>query len=204
MAKIKLTKNELKKQKDALKMYKRYLPTLQLKKQQLQTEIRGIEAKAKARAEERERLMAEFRAWIAVFGEEEAVRTDSGGWLLSVREIRTAAGNIAGVEIPVYEGADFELADYDFYLRPLWIDKALERLKVMLELDLEIKVLEEQIARLARELRITTQRVNLFEKVKIPETAENIKRIRIYLGDQQTAQVVRGKIAKRKVVRAAS
>ncbi len=204
MAKIKLTKNELKKQKDALKMYKRYLPTLQLKKQQLQTEIRGIEAKAKARAEERERLLAEFRAWIAVFGEEEAVRTDSGGWLLTVREIRTTAGNIAGVEIPVYAGADFELADYDLYLRPLWIDKALDRLKAMLELDLEIKVLQEQIARLARELRITTQRVNLFEKVKIPETAENIKRIRIYLGDQQTAQVVRGKIAKRKVVRAAS
>ncbi len=204
MAKIKLTKNELKKQKDALKMYKRYLPTLQLKKQQLQTEIRGIEAKAKARAEERERLLAEFRAWIAVFGEEEAVRTDSGGWLLAVREIRTTAGNIAGVEIPVYAGADFELADYDLYLKPLWIDKALERLKAMLELDLEIKVLEEQIARLARELRITTQRVNLFEKVKIPETAENIKRIRIYLGDQQTAQVVRGKIAKRKVERAAS
>ncbi len=204
MAKIKLTKNELKKQKDALKMYKRYLPTLQLKKQQLQTEIRGIEAKAKARAAERERLMAEFRAWIAVFGEEDAVRTESGGWLLAVREIRTTTGNIAGVEIPVYAGADFELADYDLYLRPLWIDKALDRLKVMLELDLEIKVLEEQIARLARELRITTQRVNLFEKVKIPETAENIKRIRIYLGDQQTAQVVRGKIAKRKVVRAAS
>lgn len=204
MAKIKLTKNELKKQKDALKMYKRYLPTLQLKKQQLQTEIRGIEAKAKARAEERERLLAEFRAWIAVFGEEDAIRTDSGDWLLSVREIRTTAGNIAGVEIPVYAGADFVLADYDLYLRPLWIDKALDRLKAMLELDLEIKVLQEQIARLARELRITTQRVNLFEKVKIPETAENIKRIRIYLGDQQTAQVVRGKIAKRKVVRAAS
>ena len=204
MAKIKLTKNELKKQKDALKMYKRYLPTLQLKKQQLQTEIRGIEAKAKARAEERERLLAEFRAWIAVFGEEDAVRTESGDWLLSVREIRTTAGNIAGVEIPVYAGADFVLADYDLYLRPLWIDKALDRLKAMLELDLEIKVLQEQIARLARELRITTQRVNLFEKVKIPETAENIKRIRIYLGDQQTAQVVRGKIAKRKVVRAAS
>lgn len=204
MAKIKLTKNELKKQKDALKMYKRYLPTLQLKKQQLQTEIRGIEAKAKARAEERERLLAEFRAWIAVFGEEDAIRTETGGWILSVREIRTSVGNIAGVEIPVYAGADFELADYDLYLRPLWIDKALDRLKAMLELDLEIKVLQEQIARLARELRITTQRVNLFEKVKIPETAENIKRIRIYLGDQQTAQVVRGKIAKRKVVRAAS
>lgn len=200
MAKIKLTKNELKKQKDALKMFKRYLPTLQLKKQQLQAEIRGIEARARALAEERDRLDSEFVAWIAVFGETEAARASDGGWLLKVRSIRTRTGNIAGVEIPVFEGADFALEDYDLFVRPLWLDKALERLKAMLTLDLEIKVLDEQVARLARELRITTQRVNLFEKVKIPETAENIRKIRIYLGDQQTAQVVRGKIAKRKVV----
>ena len=200
MAKIKLTKNELKKQKDALKMFRRYLPTLQLKKQQLQAEIRGIEARARALAEERDRLDAEFVAWIAVFGETDAVRAQDGGWLLKVRSIRTRTGNIAGVEIPVFEGADFALEDYDLFVRPLWIDKALERLKAMLLLDLEIKVLDEQVARLARELRVTTQRVNLFEKVKIPETAENIRKIRIYLGDQQTAQVVRGKIAKRKVV----
>ena len=204
MAKIKLTKNELKKQKDALKMYKRYLPTLQLKKQQLQTEIRGIEARAKKIAAERETLMGQFRAWIAVFGEESAIRTDSGDWLLSVKEIRTSVGNIAGVEIPVYSGADFVLADYDLFARPLWIDKALDRLKAMLELDLEIMVLNEQIARLSHELRVTTQRVNLFEKVKIPEASDNIKRIGIYLGDQQTAQVVRGKISKRKLVRTAS
>jgi len=204
MAKIKLTKNELKKQKDALKMYKRYLPTLQLKKQQLQTEIRGIEARAKTIAQERETLMEQFRAWIAVFGEESAIRTETGDWLLSVKEIRTSVGNIAGVEIPVYSGADFVLAEYDLFVRPLWIDKALDRLKAMLELDLEIKVLEEQIARLAHELRVTTQRVNLFEKVKIPEALDSIKKIGIYLGDQQTAQVVRGKISKRKLVRAAS
>ncbi len=204
MAKIKLTKNELKKQKDALKMYKRYLPTLQLKKQQLQTEIRGIEARARDLAAERDRHLAEFQAWVAVFGEEEALRRPDGGWILSSGTIRTSTGNIAGVDIPVYKGAEFIVDDYDLFLRPLWIDKALERLKAMLSLDLEIKVLEEQIQRLERELRTTTQRVNLFEKVKIPETAANIKKIGIYLGDQQTAQVVRGKMAKRKVERAAS
>jgi V/A-type H+-transporting ATPase subunit D len=200
MAKIKLTKNELKKQKDALKMFLRYLPTLQLKKQQLQTEIRSIEAKAKELAARRERLLEEFRVWIAVFGEEEAIQHADGSWLLSVATIKTGLGNIAGVEIPLFEGADFSIEDYDFFIRPLWIDLALDRLKAMLLFDLEIKVLDEQIAALAQELRITTQRVNLFEKVKIPDTQENIRRIRIYLGDQQTAQVVRGKIAKRKVV----
>ena len=204
MAKIKLTKNELKKQKDALKMYKRYLPTLQLKKQQLQTEIRGIEARARTIAAERDRHKAEFQAWVAVFGEEEALKNSEGGWIISSGTIRTANGNIAGVDIPIFKGADFVIDEYDLFAKPLWIDRALDRLKAMLALDLEIKVLEEQILRLGKELRTTTQRVNLFEKVKIPETAAGIKKIGIYLGDQQTAQVVRGKMAKRKVERATS
>lgn len=41
--------------------------------------------------------------------------------------------------------------------------------------------------------------MNLFEKVKIPETQENIRRISIYLADQQVNAVVRSKIAKRKI-----
>ena len=204
MAKIKLTKNELKKQKDALKMYKRYLPTLQLKKQQLQTEIRSIELRARELAAERDCHIAEFQGWVAVFGEEEAIKRHDGGWIISAGTIRTSTGNIAGVDIPIFRGADFVIDDYDLFAKPLWVDRALDRLRVMLTLDLEIKVLEEQIQRLAKELRTTTQRVNLFEKVKIPETAAGIKKIGIYLGDQQTAQVVRGKMAKRKVERAAS
>ena len=204
MAKIKLTKNELKQQKDALRMYQRYLPTLQLKKQQLQVEIRAVEAKRRDLAGAREALDREFRSWIAVFGEGEAARDNAGAPLLSVKAVRTSAGNIAGVEIPVFDGADFALADYDLFSVPLWIDSAMDRLRKALLLDLESKVLEVQIERLNAELRTTTQRVNLFEKVKIPESYQNIKRIRIYLGDQQTAQVVRGKIAKRKVERSAS
>jgi len=56
MAKIKLTKNELKKQKDALKMFKRYLPTLILKKQQLQAEIRLTEIRLAELMDEKQRL----------------------------------------------------------------------------------------------------------------------------------------------------
>ena len=66
----------------------------------------------------------------------------------------------------------------------------------MLKLDLEGDILKEQVRLLHAELRTTTQRVNLFEKVKIPETRENIRRISVYLGDQQVSAVVRGKIAK--------
>ena len=200
MAKIKLTKNELKKQRDALKTFLRYLPTLQMKKQQLQMEIRGVDAKRRDLRERRASLDREFRTWVAVFGEASALCCPDGRPFVSVAAVRTSRGNVAGVDIPVFEGADFAVAEYDLFTTPLWVDAAVERLKRMLSLDLEDRVLGEQIARLSDELRTTSQRVNLFEKVKIPEAFENIRRIRISLGDQQIAQVVRGKIAQRKVV----
>lgn len=193
MATIKLTKNELKSQKDALKMYQRYLPTLTLKKQQLQTEIRGIDARVKEVRAQRKALEDEFSKWIAVFGEADAFKPD----MVTVSNIRRGVGNIAGVTIPIYEGADFSRGDYDLYSVPLWVDLAAEKMEESLSLELEASVLEEQIRLLQIELRTTTQRVNLFEKVKIPETKANIKKISVYLGDQQVAAVVRGKISKK-------
>ncbi len=195
MAKIKLTKNELKVQKDALKMYRRYLPTLTLKKQQLQAEIRTIEANAIAVRKAREELEKGFSSWIAVFSEESAFPEG----IITVSNIRKGVGNIAGVTIPTFEGADFYRGDYDLYETPLWVDIAANHMEKAMSLDLEAEVLDEQVRLLEVELRATSQRVNLFEKVKIPETQANIKKISIYMADQQVSAVVRSKISKRKI-----
>lgn len=195
MAKIKLTKNELKVQKDALKMYQRYLPTLTLKKQQLQSEIRIIEAKAASVRQERENLEKGFSSWIAVFSEENAFPEG----IITVSNIRKGTGNIAGVTIPTFEGADFSRGDYDLYETPLWVDIAADHMEKAMSLDLEAEVLDEQVRLLEKELLSTSQRVNLFEKVKIPETQANIKKISIYMADQQVSAVVRSKISKRKI-----
>ena len=195
MAKIKLTKNELKVQKDALKMYQRYLPTLTLKKQQLQSEIRIIEAKAKAVKREKEELEKGFGSWIAVFSESDVFPEG----IITVSNIRKGKGNIAGVDIPTYEGADFARGDYDLYETPLWVDIAANHMEKAMSLDLEAEVLDEQVRLLSAELLATSQRVNLFEKVKIPETERNIKKISVYMADQQVSAVVRSKISKRKI-----
>ena len=141
MAKIKLTKNELKVQKDALKMYRRYLPTLTLKKQQLQSEIRTIELKAKAVREEKEALEKGFKDWIAVFSEQDAFPEG----VVTVSNIKRDRGNIAGVEIPVFAGADFSRGDYDLYETPLWVDIAANHMEKAISLDLEAEVLDEQV-----------------------------------------------------------
>lgn len=199
MAKIKLTKNELKKKKDALKMYERYLPTLQLKKQQLQVEIRSVQTRLDQLEAKKASLLKEYQTWIAVFSEKDAPRADTGAPLLRIASVTTDTGNIAGVAIPLFQDVLFERPQYDVFAKPLWIDAALTFMEQLLRAQMELEVVVRQRDLLAQELRITTQRVNLFEKVKIPETMADIRKIRIYLGDQQTAQVVRGKIAKRKV-----
>lgn len=197
MAKVKLTKNELKSQKDALKRFQRYLPTLQLKKQQLQIVIRQVEATQRKKATEREEAHRRLESWIAVFGENIAVDE-----FVEVASLETEVGNIAGIDIPVFTELTFEELRYDLFIYPLWVDEGVEELKRLLSLDAELRVLNRQHDLLSEELRITTQRVNLFEKVKIPEAKDNIRSIRIYLGDQQTAAVVRGKMAKSNIVKA--
>ncbi len=198
MAKVKLTKNEQKKQKDALKRFTRYLPTLQLKKQQLQLVIRQFEAEIEAKRKEISKYQDSLEDWIGVFGEDTGI-----GDLLQIKEIERERGNIAGVDIPVFKKLEFMPVEYDLFMMPLWVDKGIITMKELASLNAEIEVLIEAKELLDNELRTTTQRVNLFEKVKIPETKEVIRKIGIYLGDQQTAAVVRGKMAKGKVVKGA-
>ena len=136
-----------------------------------------------------------FRDWIAVFSEKDVFPEG----VVTVSNIRKGYGNIAGVTIPIFEGADFSRGDYDLYKTPLWVDIAADHMEKAILYDLEAEVLDEQVRLLERELISTSQRVNLFEKVKIPETKENIKKISIYMADQQVSAVVRSKISKRKI-----
>ena len=199
---VKLTKNEQKKQKDALKQFNRYLPTLQLKKQQLQTVIRQIEGEIEEYRLAQQKLISSLQNWIAVFGENssfDSLHTLDN--LVKIDTIKKGKGNIAGVEIPIFEDLTFKDISYSLFEYPLWVDSGIEALKKASVYDARVKTLQEQIDLLNKELRTTSQRVNLFEKVKIPEAKENIRRIGIYLGDQQTSAVVRGKIAKKKLTK---
>lgn len=196
--KVKLTKGELKRQRDALAQYERYLPTLQLKKQQLQIEI----LQQIVLREEKERLELKKKEAIEVWAGllvEPAVPMKE--WI-KPKEVITSSKNIAGTDIPVFEKAEFGAVEYDLFTTPLWIDNALEALRLLISLQEEIKVIQKGIGILRQELRITTQRVNLFEKVKIPEATEAIRLIKIYLGDQMANAVGRCKIAKNKIEKA--
>ena len=195
MAKFKLNKTELKKQRDSLRQYERFLPTLQLKKQQLQMEILHqmnlLKEKEHLHAKKKEQILS----WAGLLGE---APQDLKAWL-TPENVITGTRNIAGVDVPVFSHVEFPFVEYDLFLMPLWLDSALEMLKDLVILHEEISVLQRGIDILKQELRITTQRVNLFEKVKIPETKEAIRVIKIFLGDQMANAVGLAKIAKNKI-----
>jgi len=193
VAKIKHTKNELKAQREALQRYERFLPMLQLKKQQLQVEIQAITAKIAALDEETAAIERTFTKWIPLLAEPAGLEE-----LVAVDRIETEQGNIAGVAIPIFKRLHLEQQEPDLFLTPSWVDDAMDTLEELISLRVRREILEEQRRRIAEELRTTSQRVNLFEKVKIPACREHIRIIKIFLGDEQTAAVARGKIAKRR------
>ena len=198
---IKLTKNELKKQKDNLKQIQRYLPTLQLKKQQLQSVIMRIRAELEQKEAERIQMIGDLDDWVAVFAENEIFDEEKKlDQLVQPDKVICKDENIAGVTIPSFEELTFKEINYDVDDYPLWVDTAIFKLREIARLDAIVTTLRKQTQLLEAELRTTSQRVNLFEKVKIPEAKENIRVIQVYLGDQQTAAVVRGKISKKKLV----
>ena len=123
---------------------------------------------------------------------------DMRAWVTS-KDVITGVKNIAGVDLPLFSEVHFKPAEYDLFITPLWIDAAILELRALFSMHAEIGVLEKAMKILKQELRITTQRVNLFEKVKIPEAEEIIRLIKIYMGDQMTNAVGRSKIAKRKI-----
>ena len=183
MAKVKLTKTELKAQSDALKRFQRFLPMLQLKKQQLQSEIAGITAKADAVTARERELRSDLNRWVGLFATDESLLAG----LVSVKGVKTGMANIAGVPIPTFESIETDVKEVDLWATPAWVDSAVAATTQILSLQCERAIYEEQRRLVTEELQQTSQRVNLFEKVKIPACKEAIRVIKIALGDEQTA-----------------
>ena len=198
--KIRLTRPELKRQRDALGRFERYLPMLKLKQQQLQMTMQQIGRERKVALKAARKALEKFESYQSVLHDIAGVNIRE---LSRCQEIITSATNIAGVNIPVFEDAVFPDARYSLFATPAWVDRALADLREISRREARLEVLQKQHDLLQAELTKIVQRVNLFEKVKIPESKENIRRIRIQLGDEMTSAVGRAKIAKNKLTEAA-
>lgn len=196
MAEIKLTKNELRNQQTLLAQLERYLPTLQLKKALLQAEVQEIRLEI-ARLEQE---LKSKRHYIDSFSGLLASRPDINFLqAVQVKEVSKRYDNIAGVEVPFFEKITFEDFSYSLFETPPWIDSAIIELRKLSEIEVRMQIAEEQKNALYQEFHQVSIRVNLFEKILIPRATTNIRKIKVFLGDQQLASVSRAKVAKTKI-----
>ncbi len=193
--KIKKTRPELLKQRRALSAYERFLPTLLLKKQQIQMEILKVRADQAALQRRRDERLRAVEPWVALFSESLPGPITR---LVQVKSVHCSVRNVAGIALPVLHRVEYDVKPYSLPATPPWVDAGVAFLKELLELRETLRVLHDQERLLQKELRKVTQRVNLFEKVMIPQARENIRTIRIQLAEEETAGVGRAKIAKNK------
>ena len=194
--KIKLTRPELKRYREALRRYERYLPMLKLKQQRLQVMLRDVAQQRLEAQRQRDEIEAALRQYESVLADRAGVPLDV--WA-KPSEVFVDEKNVAGVPVPVFRDVAFPEARYSLFGTPPWVDRALADLRERSRRQALVEVLEEQERLLRRELTRIIQRVNLFEKIMIPDAREAIRRIRIKLGDEMTDAVGRSKIAKKKL-----
>ena len=196
MAELKLTKNELRAQQGRLGQLKKYLPTLQLKKAMLQAEVTEARIEIIQLQKAADDVRVRIRHCCSLLSEKTSLDPAA---VVRVKEVHKRWENIAGVEVPYFDGVDFEPFEYSLFETPPWTDSVVAGLREMVGAELAIEVAEQKKAALEKELREVSIRVNLFEKVLIPRAEVNIKRIKVFLGDQELAAVCQAKVAKTKI-----
>ncbi len=190
-----LNKTTLKRERDQAKLYRRFLPSLELKRQQLQTawrhsrdELAGIEADVR-------RVSEELHVLYPLIGGSTIDVAEMKSWV-RIAELQLETENIVGTAVPKLARLRLEVDAYSRWGMPFWVDSLVTALRQMVGLRVRVDVAKQRTEVLGAALRRVTQRVNLFDKVLIPQAEEHIRRIVIFLSDQERAAVVRSKIAK--------
>ncbi|MEN9344511.1 MAG: V-type synthase subunit [Chlamydiota bacterium] len=197
MTELKLTKSQLRIEQLKLERLRKYLPTLQLKKALLQAEV--LQAQS-----EIEELVGQMSLCYDTASKYAHLLTDKYATdlfaALEVSKVLVVHENIAGVDIPLFEGIEFAQGSYSLFATPVWFESAILGIQSLIAIREKIKLAEEKKRALEKELKEVSIRVNLFEKILIPRSLENIKRIKIFLSDQQLAAVCQAKVAKKKIL----
>jgi len=194
MARLQLNKSSMAREAKNLRSYRRFLPSLDLKRQKLMAE-RTIASRVMADTRNKiENLKKQVRERLTMLANEDVDLTD----LVKLSQVHLATENLVGTHLPVLQRIEVEVRPYALLAKPHWVDNVAKLLHDMLELQVRVQVEQRRLALLDAAVKTITQRVNLFGKVLIPRTETNIKAIKIHLSDEEMAAVVRSKIAKRK------
>jgi V/A-type H+-transporting ATPase subunit D len=194
MTNVAINKSSLATERNQLRLFQRFLPSLDLKRQQLLTEQKQSQRQLVEAENEIDELTGSLTGLMEPLG---ACEIDLTG-LVTIDSVVIDEENIVGARLPVAREVKFKTASYSMLAKPFWVDFFVEYMQRICTLRVHLQINRERDRRLKQQVRKITQRVNLFDKVLIPRAQENIKRIQIGLSEQERTAVVRSKIAKRK------
>ena len=197
MAKLQLSKSALSKERADLKTYKQFLPSLDLKRQELMSQKSRAKQALLTTQLDLEKLSRTMAEEIPMLSND---KVDLNG-LVTVSKVELERQNIMGAHLPVLKTVSVEVKPYSFLAKPQWVDGVAVKLKKLLTLQIQLQVEKQRLELLEGAVMTITQRVNLFDKVLIPKAQKNIKKIKIYLSDLECAAVVSAKLAKNKRLR---
>ncbi|MDD5101068.1 MAG: V-type ATP synthase subunit D [Syntrophales bacterium] len=190
---IKLNKVSLREQKQKLALYRRFLPALEARKQQFLLRLGVVRKDIQRRREALSALLTAMAQWSALVWDLEPLMR----YFLAIEKVRFSLHNVAGLKIPHFESVVFPDPDYGVFATAYSFETVLARMREAIELREEIRILEEQERILSDGFRKTSQRINLYEQRLIPDCREALRKIAVYLQDQQAAAVGVAKAAKR-------
>ncbi|MBD3392283.1 MAG: V-type ATP synthase subunit D [Chitinivibrionales bacterium] len=193
--KVQYNKTFLQQVQKQLRIRVNALPTLQAKESALRLEVKKAKGEVTRIEDELEEARASvkhsFRLW-----------TEFPEGLLSVKNVEIDISRIAGVKTPVFKRTDFAMVDFSLFVNAGWVPEGVAMLKKTAALTIERAVAERKVEILEYARKKTTQKVNLYEKVQIPEFNEAILKIKRFLEDEENLAKSSQKILKERMAAA--
>ena len=186
--KFQYNKTALQNLRRQLSIREKALPTLKSKEAALRLEVRKITAEIDLLKEEYEMIVKENQNY-------------NGFWtefpkIVKIRNIISEQKNIAGVRVAILNKIDFALEQISLFNMPSWIRLAISMFERLMTIQIRIEMTEARLNALAYARKKTTQKVNLYEKVQIPEYRMAIIKIKRYMEDEDNLSKSSQKIVK--------
>lgn len=187
--KFQYNKTSLQQLEKQLKIRVRTLPTIKNKESALRMEVRRSKEKVEEFDAKLEQILQQSGDILRLWGEFDPD-------LLTVTDVKFGTKKIAGVNTPVYEGAEYQVKEFSMINMPAWTLDGIEYMKSLVDITLEREFWVRKMELLNKARKKTTQKVNLYEKVQIPGFEDAIRKIKRAMEDEETLSKASQKIVK--------
>jgi V/A-type H+/Na+-transporting ATPase subunit D len=193
--KIQYNKTYMQLLKKQLAVREKALPTLQAKESALRLEVK----KARQEAEAIEGQLLQARAAASA---SHRLWTEFPEGLARIGDVQIEMRKIAGVATPILKDVAFDIAPHSLVNEPEWVEQGIIVLSELVDLEVRKEVVAQKVQVLEQARRKTTQKVNLYEKVQIPEYKEALLKIKRFMEDEENLAKSAQKILKERLAAA--